>query len=127
MKISEVNKELNSLGERVLVLERLKAKGYTEPALYISKMNELAGRIRAMRQTKRRLMAQMADGGAAAATQKLLDLLNGDIGCGDAGTNDTADFFTAIAERVLLTADGKARFRLINGLELAEPIERGRA
>lgn len=118
-KIGEVNRELDSLGERVLVLERLKAKGYMEPALYLSKTNELDRRIRAVRLTKRRLMEQAALGGAAEATERIMAAL------GDEAAEINGETFSAIAERVTLAPEGKVKFRLVNGLELTETAERG--
>jgi DNA invertase Pin-like site-specific DNA recombinase len=120
IKLSEVNKELCALSEQVLVLERLNAKGYAEPGLYLSKSNELKRQIRSLRVTKRRLTEQATEGSAADATETLIAALNAD-------ENDTdAEVFAAIVKRATVTADGKIKFRLINGLELTEYAERGR-
>jgi DNA invertase Pin-like site-specific DNA recombinase len=112
--LAEVNKELLSLTEQVHVLERLKGKGYLEPALYLSRRGELAGRIKALRRTKERLTEDDAD--YAAAVADLIAALETDA----PGVED----FTDIVERVTITAEDKVRFLLHCGLELTESMER---
>jgi DNA invertase Pin-like site-specific DNA recombinase len=113
--LTEVNKELIALSEQVHVLERLKGKGYLEPALYLSQRGELNRKITALRRTKERLMEK----GSAGYALPVEDL----TGALEAGA-PTGESFSEIVERVTLMAEDKVRFRLRCGLELTESIER---
>ena len=113
--LTEVNKELISLTEQVHVLERLKGKGYLEPALYLSQRHEFDKKIKALRRTKERLMGDDL-GGCALPVEDLMIAL-------EAGAPEV-EGFAEIVERVTVMAEDKVRFRLRCGLELTESIER---
>lgn len=113
--LTEVNKELISLTEQVHVLERLKGKGYLEPALYLSQRHEFDKKIKALRRTKERLMEDGLEGYALPVEDLVIALENG---------APDSEGFSEIVERVTLTTEDKVRFRLRCGLELTESIER---
>ena len=102
------------------MLARLKQQGLIDPDIFISQQSRLTEQIRAAKQEKTRLLDTEEDT-TLRDTQDLLDTL-------DAGPNflDTFDgnLFGELIDKVIVESDEKLRFRLKNGLELAEAIER---
>jgi hypothetical protein len=114
-KISDITNEILSLVEQLHVLERLKGKGYIEPALYSSQRLDIDRKVAALRRTKERLMSE-DDGGAVAAVENLMDAL-------ETGEPDS-DGFAEIVERIIIKTDNTIIIRLRCGLELTETIRR---
>jgi DNA invertase Pin-like site-specific DNA recombinase len=113
--VAEINKELIALIEQVHVLEKLKGKGYLEPALYISGHDELDRKIKALRRNKEKLMEDTYAGDALSVDDVIIVLET------DAPDDEG---FMEIVERVTIIAEDKIRIRLRCGLEITEPIER---
>jgi hypothetical protein len=101
--------------EQLHVLERLKGKGYIEPALYSSQRLDIDRKVAALRRTKERLMSE-DDGGVVAAVENLMDAL-------ETGEPDS-DGFADIVERIIIQTDNSIIIRLRCGLELTETIRR---
>jgi DNA invertase Pin-like site-specific DNA recombinase len=114
-KISDITNEILSLVEQLHVLERLRCKGYIEPALYSSQRLDIDRKVAALRRTKERLMSE-DDGGAVAAVENLMDAL-------ETGEPDS-DGFAETVERIIIRSDNKIVIRLRCGLELTETIRR---
>ncbi|MDR1748235.1 MAG: recombinase family protein [Spirochaetaceae bacterium] len=112
---TEVNKELISLAEQVHVLEKLKSKGYLEPALFISQRSALDAKITAARREKARLMDEDGTRYSLAVDDLIAALEDGDPDSGG---------FAEIAERATIMTEDKIRFRLRCGLEITEKTER---
>ena len=113
--LNEVNKELFSLSEQVHILERLKGKGYLEPALYLSQRDELNKKIKALRRSKERLLEDDHTSYALPVEDLIVAL--------ETGAPDDEGFLE-IVERITILTEDEVRFRLRCGLELKESIER---
>lgn len=102
------------------MLAQLKQQGLVDPDIFISQQSRLAERIRAAKQEKARLLDRSEDT-ILRDTQNLLDTL--DSGPDFLETFD-GELFGELVERVIVETNNKIRFRLKNGLELPESIER---
>lgn len=98
----------------------LKKQGAVDPDIFISRTDRLAEQLRAAKQAKgRRLDAE--EDRTIARTQDLLNVLD------DAPeflqTFD-GELFGELVDKIIVESNERLRFRLINGLELTENIER---
>ena len=104
--------------ERLLAL--LKKQGAVDPDIFISRSNRLAEQLRTAKQAKNRLM-DAEDDQTIIRTQDLLDIL-------DDGPEFMESFngelFSEMIDKIIVESNERLRFRLINGLELRENIER---
>lgn len=120
-KIGDIDREMARLAEQNLVLKRLKDKGYVDPALYVSERDEINGKALALRRLRRKLMEQTKGDETIRQTEAMLDYLDDapawleEIG---------SELFETLVERLALMAGGQLKIRLLNGLELVEPLER---
>lgn len=121
LQVIELNRQIAELTERNHVLNGLKSKGIMDSALFISQTDELGRKIRSLKAEKNKLMEQDEDDSAIIETRNLIELLEG-------GPEHLDHFdeslFDSLVERVTAESGERLKFRLINGLELAEPIER---
>ncbi|MCI8654099.1 MAG: recombinase family protein, partial [Angelakisella sp.] len=102
------------------MLAQLKQQGLIDPDIFISQQSRLSEQIRAAKQEKARLLDRSEDT-ALRDTQDLLDILESGPDFLDAFDRD---LFGELVERVIVESSERVRFRLKNGLELAESIER---
>lgn len=118
--IIELNKQISNLTSQNQLLAMLKQQGGVDPDIFISRSNELAEQLRAVKREKSRLM-NMAGDDTIARTQELIETL-------DAGPDflDAFDgeLFGELVEKIIVESCELLRFRLRNGLELAERMER---
>ncbi len=101
-------------------LALLKQQGLIDPDIFISQQSRLAEQIRAAKQEKAKLLDTEEDT-TLRDTQDLLDTLESGSDILDALDGD---LFGELVEKVIVESGEKVRFRLKNGLELAETIER---
>lgn len=120
LDIVALNKRISDLSSQDQMLARLKQQGLIDPDIFISQQSRLAEQIRAAKQEKARLLDTEEDT-TLRDTQDLLDTL--DSGPDFLEAFD-GDLFGELVERVIVEANNKVRFRLKNGLELEESIER---
>lgn len=120
-RISDIDKEIARVSEQNLVLTRLKSKGYVDPALYLSQVDELTEKLKNLRRLRRNILDSSSEDGQIQATEAIISYLE------DLTTqqeNVTPDIFDTLIDCIILEADGNLRIRLQNGLELEEHVER---
>ena len=117
----QVNNELNALSEQALVLNRLKNKGYIEPALYFTQIGEMNNKVKELRALKASLMEQDRLGATILAFESLaaaletgpewLDGMDGEL-------------FGEVVDKIMVLSPERVTFHLACGLELTENIQR---
>ena len=118
--VIELNKQISNLTSQSHTLAQLKQQGIVDPDIFISRSNELAEQLRAAKQKKERLLDAGSDE-TITQTQELLDIL-------DAGPDFLECFdeelFCELVDKIIVESNERLWFRLKNGLELPEAIER---
>ena len=120
LDIVALNKRISDLSSQDQMLAQLKQQGLIDPDIFISQQSRLAEQIRAAKQEKARLLDRSEDT-ALRDTQDLLDTLESGPDFLDAFDRD---LFGELVERVIVESNERIQFRLKNGLELMETIER---
>jgi hypothetical protein len=120
LDIIELNKRISDIMDQDQMLAQLKQQGLIDPDIFISQQSRLAEQIRAAKQEKAKLLDTEEDT-TLRDTQDLLDTLESGPDILDAFDSD---LFGELMEKVIVESGEKVRFRLKNGLELAETIER---
>ena len=119
--IVELNQKIAELSEQNHVLNGLKSKSIIDSAFYISQTGELYRQIGALKTEKNKLMEKDEDDGVITETRSLIEIL-------EDGPDHLSGFdvtlFDSLVDLVIAESNERLRFRLTNGLELAEPIER---
>lgn len=120
LDVIELNKQISELSSQNQMLTTLKQQGLIDPDIFISQSNELTEQLRAAKLKKERLL--VADGDSTIAqTQELIDIL--EAGPDFLDTFD-AELFGELVDKIIVDSNEQLRFRLKNGLELTETIER---
>lgn len=118
--IIELNKQISDLTSQNQMLATLKQQGLIDPDIFISQSNELTEQFRIAKLKKERLL--VADGDSTIAqTQELMEILNAEP---DFLDDFDAELFGELVEKIIVDSNEQLRFRLKNGLELPEVIER---
>lgn len=116
----ELNKQITDIAGQERLLLLLKQQGAVSPDLFLSRSDQLAEQRRTAKLKKERLLRSEEDH-TIQRTQDLLDHLR-------SGPDTLESFdealFSELAEKIIVTDNETLRFRLINGLELTESIER---
>ena len=120
LDIVELNNQIAELTRQERLLSLLKKQGAVDPDIFISRSGKLAEQLRAAKQAKSRLMDAEEDQ-TIARTQELLDILNDSPEFLDVFDGE---LFGELVEKIIVDSNERLRFRLINGLELTETIER---
>ncbi len=118
--IMTLNNKIAELTRQERLLAELKQQGLVDPDLFISRRNGLAEQLRAVKLEKERLLADEEDQ-TLQQTQELLEVLASGPDFLDAFDGE---LFHELVERIIVENSQCLRFRLINGLELTETIER---
>ena len=118
--IIELNKRISDIISQSHKLTVMQKSGNVDPDIFIAKSNQLAEQLRQAKQQKERLQHQ-EDDGIIEATLQLLDAIN----AGPAMLESfDEELFCELIDKVIVESNTKIRFRLKNGLELPETIER---
>lgn len=118
--IIELNKRISNITSQNQLLTMLKQQGGVDPDIFISRSNELAEQLRAVKLEKERLLSATHDD-TIARTQELIDIIE----AGPAFLDEfDGELFGELVEKIIVESNERLRFRLKNGLELAEIIER---
>ncbi len=117
--IVALNKRISDLSSQNQTLAFLKQQGLVDPDIFISKTNELTRQLRQAKLDKEKLMD--AEGDDRPANAGLIDLL--EDGPEFLDSPDT-ELFGALVAEIIVESNDFVRFRLNNGLELRESIER---
>ena len=118
--IVEINKQISDIASQERLLTQLKQQGSVDPDIFISRGNLLAERRRELKLQKGRILRSEEDH-TIQQTQDMLDVL-------ESGPDwpDTFDeqLFSDLVEKIVVINNEKLCFRLLNGLEVTEKIER---
>ena len=115
-----LNKEISNLSSQNQMLARLNQQGLIDPDIFICQSNELTKQIRETKRKKERLLDQDGDC-TLNQTQELLDVLASGP---DILESFDAEIFQELVDSIFVESNASVRFRLKNGLELTETIER---
>ena len=119
-EVVELNRRISEIISQSHALTLLNQQGVVDPDIFIAKSNQLAEQLRKAKQQKEKLQ-RMEDDKTIEETQQMMEALV-------SGTKmlDTFDgeLFCELIDRITVECNTKIRFRLKNGLELPESIER---
>ena len=115
-----LNQKIADITRQDRLLAQLKQQGLVGPDIFISRQNELAEQLRATKLEKERFLESEEDQ-TIRQTQVLLEIL-------ETGPEFLEAFdeelFSELVAKIIVENNECLRFRLINGLELTEAIER---
>lgn len=118
--VIELNKQISNLSSQSHMLTVLNQQGAVDPDIFISQSNLLAQQLRKAKRQKETLLEQ--DGNdTLSKTRELLEILT--YGPEYLEAFD-GELFRELVDKIIVESNERIRFRLINGLELPEEIER---
>ena len=117
--VISLNKKISDTLSQVQFLAQLQQTGGVDPDTFISSNSE---QLRRLKQEKARLLDTDSDD-LADHTRDLMDVLEDGP---DFLDGFDAELFDALVEKIIVDSNERLRFRLKNGLELTEQIERTR-
>ena len=118
--VVELNKRISDLSSQNQMLTQLNQQGLIDSDIFIYQSNELAQQLQEVKVKKKRLRERDEDT-TTRRTQELVEILeNGP----EKLDSFHAEYFHELIERIIVDSNTQIRFRLKNGLELAETIER---
>lgn len=120
LDVIELNKQISNLTSQNQMLATLKQQGLIDPDIFIAQSNELTEQLRAVKLKKERLLAVDGDN-TISQTRELMEILNDGP---DFLDSFDAELFGELVETIIVESNERIRFRLKNGLELSETIER---
>lgn len=119
-KLYEIDVRIDGFAQQNHMLNLLRSQGYVDAVIFMEKSNEINAAISALRRERRRL-AEGEDDDFIGATKCLIETL-------ESGPQTMqgfdADCFESIVDKIIAVSQTEVRFRLINGLELTEAVER---
>ena len=118
--VISLNKKISDILSQVQFLTQLQQAGGVDPDTFISSNNKLNEQLRRLKQEKARLLDTDSDD-LADRTRDLMDALEDGP---DFLDSFDAELFDALVEKVIVDSNERLRFKLKNGLELTEQIER---
>ena len=118
--VISLNKKISDILSQVQFLTQLQQTGGVDPDTFISSNNKLSEQLRRLKQEKARLLDTDSDD-MADRTRDLMDVLEDGP---DFLDSFDAELFDALVEKIIVDSNERLRFRLKNGLELTEQIER---
>ena len=120
--VISLNKKISDVLSQVQFLAQLQQAGGVDPDTFISSNNKLNEQLRRLKQEKARLLDTDSDD-LADRTRDLMDALEDGP---DFLDSFDAELFDALVDKIIVDSNECLRFRLKNGLELTEQIERTR-
>ena len=118
--VISLNKKISDTLSQVQFLTQLQQTGGVDPDTFISSNNKLSEQLRRLKQEKARLLDTDSDD-LADRTRDLMDALEDGP---DFLDGFDAELFDALVDKIIVDSNERLRFRLKNGLELTEQIER---
>lgn len=116
----ELNRQISDISAQTHTLTLLNQQGLIHPDMYISQTNRLAEQLRTAKQKKEKLLGQ-EDDDLIVKTRWIMEALDNGPDFLDAFDGE---LFCELVERIIVESNTRIRFRLKNGLELPENIER---
>jgi hypothetical protein len=120
-QVAQINQKIAELTEQNHVLNGLKSRGIIDSALFLSQTGELNRQIRVLKAEKNKLMMQDEDDSTITETRCLIAILEDGP---ELLTEFDETMFDSMVELVVAESSERLKFRLINGLELTETMER---
>jgi len=120
LDIVELNKKISDIMDQEQMLTTLNKCGCVDPDIFIAQTNNLAQQLRTAKQEKERLLNAEGDD-TIPKTQELLETLET---MPESLPDFDRDIFNDLVDKIIADDDHTLRFRLNNGLELTESIER---
>ena len=120
LDIVALNQKIADITRQDRLLAQLKQQGLVDPDIFISRRNELAEQLRAAKLEKERFLESEEDQ-TIQQTQELIETLEAGPDFLDAFDGE---LFRELVDKIIVESNDRLRFRLVNGLELTEPIER---
>ena len=120
LDIVALNQKIADITRQDRLLAQLKQQGLVDPDIFISRRNELAEQLRAAKLEKERFLEAEEDQ-TLQQTQELIEALEAGPDFLDAFDGE---LFRELVDKIIVESNDHLRFRLVNGLELTEPIER---
>ena len=118
--IIELNKRISDIISQSHKLTAMQKSGNVDPDIFIAKSNQLAEQLRQAKQQKEKLQHQEGDD-IIEATEQLLDVIN----AGPAMLESfDEELFCELIDKIIVESNTRIQFRLKNGLELPETVER---
>ena len=118
--VVELNKRISDISNQIHTLTLLNKQGIVESDYFISKNNQLAEQLRKAKQQKEKLLDR-EDDEIIKQTMILLEVLEDGPEFMD---QLDEELFCELIDKIIVESNTKIRFRLKNGLELPESIER---
>ena len=118
--IVELNDQIADITRQDRLLTQLKHQGLVDPDIFISRRDALAEQLRAVKLEKERRL-ESEENQTIRQTQLLLETLESSPEFLDTFNEE---LFRELVDKIIVESNERLRFRLINGLELTEPIER---
>ena len=120
--IVEINKQISDIACQERLLTQLKQQGVVDPDIFISRADLLAERRRELKRRKERII-QAEEDDTIQRMEQMLDVL--ESGPDWLETFDE-EIFNELIEKIVVLDNETLHFRLLNGLEIPEKIERTR-
>ena len=118
--VIELNKEISDILDQSHTLSLLNRQGMVDPDIFITKNNQLAEQLRQAKQQKIRLQ-ELESSETIDATRQTQEALLAGPEILDAFDEE---LFCELIDRITVQSNTQVRFRLKNGLELTESMER---
>ena len=118
--IVELNNQIADITRQDRLLAQLKQQGLVDPDIFISRRDRLSEQLRAVKLEKEHLL-ESEENQTIRQTQTLLETLESGPEFLDAFDKE---LFRELVDKIIVESNERLRFRLINGLELTESIER---
>lgn len=118
--VIELNIKISDIMDQDRQLNELNSLGLADPDFYIQEKNDLAKRLREVKLKKERLVSAKDDE-TLKHTRSLMEVIEG---LPEAITDFDEDAFKMLVDEIIIKSQTEMVFRLKNGLELSEYIER---
>ena len=120
LEIIELNKRISDINDQDRMLADMNRCGLVDPDIFISRSNELAQQLRAAKQEKDRILGAEHDD-TIPQTRELMETLET---LPEYLPAFDGEIFADLVDRITVDSGNTLRFRLKNGLELTESVER---
>ena len=118
--VIDLNKRISDIISQSHFLNLLNKQGAVDPDVYITKSNQLAAQLRDAKQQREKLQGRKVDD-LIVQTEGIIEVLEESP---DALEAFDEELFCELIDKIVAESNTRIRFRLKNGLELPETIER---
>ena len=120
LDIVALNDQIAEITRQERLLAELRQQGLVDPDIFISRDNALAEKLRTVKLEKERLL-EFEEDNTLQKTRELIEALESGP---EFLENFDGELFGELVESIIAESNTCLRFRLVNGLELTETIER---